>query len=180
MKKWISTACAIVALGSIFGLGCDEWLVGAPCTPETDKGTFTLGLQGENFAIETRNVQCQGSTPMMCVTATIEDKPANDTENLYEKWKDTQLKYSFCSCRCRDAEGNKYDKNSDKYSDLCECPPNTVCKMVLGNNIDEAPLKIRGSYCIPRCIEEGCLDNEACTPSSDSEEPWKWQCRSTI
>ncbi len=210
MKKWTTIACVIVGLVGTFSLGCEEWLVGAPCTPETDDGRFTTGISDNNYAIETRSSQCTGDSPMMCVTATNGNKdnpkdptegkdcgsnndcPADRpvcnennhcTESQYDIWlgkngNGTQEKYSFCSCRCKDADGNKYDSKSDKYDDLCDCPPNTRCKLILGKNIEKAPSKIQGSYCIPECLDQECTyENEVCSPSSDSKEPWKWKCK---
>ncbi|MCP4676900.1 MAG: hypothetical protein GY854_15565 [Deltaproteobacteria bacterium] len=209
MKKWTAIACVIVGLGGSFGLGCEEWFVGAPCTPETDDGTFTKELSGESYAIETRSSQCTGDSPMMCVTKTttdgasvsepkkaVADNPTACENNSdcsgefpickdnvcnrtqHDIWIGTQQKFSFCSCRCEDADGNKYDRNSDKYSGLCECPPNTTCKSILGKNIEDAPTKIQGSYCIPACIVEECTySDQVCSPSSDSKEPWKWKCK---
>ena len=145
---------------------------------ETDNGAFTEGITGTNYAIETRSVQCETG---ICVTVTKGTGSAPDDEegiSEYEQWEDTEVKYSFCSCRCKDADGNKYDRNNDKYDDLCECPPNTMCEQVLGNNIADAPEKIKGWYCIPRCIIVPCDDSDdVCTPSSNSDEPWKWSCK---
>ncbi|MCP4604299.1 MAG: hypothetical protein GY847_27890 [Proteobacteria bacterium] len=189
MKKWIIIASAVVTVGSIIGLGCDEWMVGAPCVPETDKGEFRKEIADKNYAIETRALQCQGDTPMVCMTKTkVRDsqRQAEEGEELsdfqiYEgrSGYGTQTKYSFCSCRCKDADGEQYDRNSDKYDDLCECPPNTICESVLNKNVQGAPDNIKGSYCIPNCIADGCehhTQGEECKPSSDSEEPWKWHC----
>ena len=140
--------------------GCREEMVGAPCVPETDKGEYNSDLQGTTYAIETRSVQCETK---VCVTRT-------------EKLSDTQLKYSFCSCRCRDLDGHTYQSDPDKYDYLCECPPDTYCESVLGD-IEGAPEKITGSYCIPSCIYSPCDPGKTCTPSSDSEEPWIWTCK---
>lgn len=181
MRRGIAIAGAVVLLLGVLCAGCDVWMVGAPCVPETDNGEFKTELADDTYAVETRSVQCETS---LCITLTKQVKPVDASgDNIFEKYKDTQEKYSFCSCRCRDAEGHGYDQNSDKYDDLCECPTSTQCVSVLGNNIEDAPEKVKGSYCIPNCVIEGCagMDNEGnrqkCTPSSDSEEPWKWRCK---
>jgi hypothetical protein len=176
MNKWMLIAVTVIASG-IIGMGCEEWLVGAPCAPETDLGVFTPGITGTNYAIETRSVQCDTG---ICVTVTEGTGNAADdqADNDYDKYEGTEAKYSFCSCRCKDADGHKYDRNNDKYDDLCECPPNTMCEQVLSNAIADAPEKIKGWYCIPKCIIIPCDDSdEVCTPSSDSKEPWKWACK---
>ena len=100
------------------------------------------------------------------------------------------LKFSFCSCRCEDGDKNRYSDNPDKYSDLCECPPSTHCVTVLdkiGDEGDENSTgispKLFGGYCVPECIANPCRVGtdeaeigEVCTPSSNSEEPWRWSC----
>jgi hypothetical protein len=256
MVKQILAVGACVILIGLVSAGCDEWMVGAPCVPETDDGTFNDGIKDITYSVETRSVQCEtgicitstrrGKEPdpecvvkgHVCLTkkwcnnngtptktsydckddlvccdadnkcvrqegftcqtekwceehdSTFEqtnecdgaDQVCCDNRTNFEKHKDTQLKYSFCSCRCRDAEGNQYDKNSDKYDDLCDCPSSTTCPSgadtTVGGNIEGAPDKIKGSYCIPNCVLEGCtVTGEVCTPSTDSEQPWKWRCR---
>ena len=160
-KKGVLCVILVTTLSSWLG-GCEEWMVGAPCKPETDRGEYVQGLTDETYAIETRSVQCEEN---MCVTKT-EVRPAG------------QLKYSFCSCRCKDKDGHGYDRNNDKYDDLCNCPPGTECSPdVISNNIDEVPDKLKGSYCIPACVAKPCNPDEKCAPSSDSKEPWKWQCK---
>lgn len=153
--------------GLIFLASCEEWMVGAPCKPETDVGTYVPNLTSSTYALETRSVQCQTS---VCITKTE------------YRDSDTQFKYSFCSCRCKDKNGHKYDRNSDKYDDLCECPSGTVCSEdVVNNNIDQIPDTLKGSYCLPGCIDEPCTEvggiDYKCTPPNDSEEPWKWKCK---
>lgn len=179
MCRWTKIIVAVVILSGLTGIGCEEWLVGVPCVSETEDKSFEPTLTQDSYAIETRSVQCPGLTTI-CITATQRLRNADDTQtDPYEKNKDTQAKYSFCSCRCKDADGHKYDKNSDKYDDLCECPSNTSCQLVLGKNIN-APEKIKGSYCMPKCIADKtkCLEQgKICTPSSDSDEPWNWKCR---
>jgi hypothetical protein len=130
--------------------------VGAPCTPESDDGTFKNQI-GVTDLVEPRNVQCETRT---CITRTDYDGVDAD-------------KYSFCSCKCKNAEGS----NADKPEDLCECPPNTLCEPV--DFPVEAAEKVRGYYCIPKCIAEGCLDDEEkkCTASNNSDEPWAWKCK---
>jgi hypothetical protein len=163
MKTKIAAASAFVLMLGASSFGCEVWMVGAPCKPETDKGIYTKGLGDQTYAIETRSVQCEDN---MCVTKTE------------VRLNDDQFKYSFCSCRCRDKDNHKYDRNNDKYDDLCECPPGTVCSPnVISNNIDEVPDKLKGSYCIPECIANPCTEKEKCTPSNDSDEPWKWKCK---
>lgn len=166
MLKRISAASAF-ALLIVCGLGCDEDMVGAPCKPETDDAKYDKDAK-TTYAIETRSVQCETT---MCVTKT----ETNPSENV----DGNQLKYSFCSCRCKDKDGHGYDRNNDKYDDLCECPPGSICSPdVVSNNIDQVPEKLKGSYCIPDCISEPCSGlNEKCTPSNDSDEPWKWKCK---
>ena len=192
----ISGALALsIGLGS---LGCQEWLVGSPCVAETDRGEFVpLENPGATtYAIETRSVQCKG-TNMVCLTATHRypeptGTPHDQAKTDYEKWQGTHVKYSFCSCRCKDAQGHTYDRNSDKYSGLCECPWNTRCVEVLGTEVD-APDKVQGSYCLPDCVAcgndptiEGCQENdictedEVCTPSSNSDKPWRWSCKPKV
>ena len=186
MSKNVLIACTLVFAVSILGFGCKEELVGAPCVPETDKGDFNYDLNGTQWSIETRSVQCESrGANMVCLTKTAENANAPneqaqicaDEKDIDACWNDEQVQYkfSFCSCRCRDKDGHKYDENSDKYDDLCECPPNTTCEDVLGD-IEGAPEKIKGSYCVPNCIAEPCGDGDICTPSSDSEKPWQWSC----
>jgi hypothetical protein len=186
MSKSIQIAATVVMIAGVFGAGCLEWLVGAPCTPETDEGVFNKDLADTTYLVETRSVQCKTS---ICLTKIKlnEGEISEEAESDFEKYKNSQTKYSFCSCRCEDKDGNKFDRNNDKFDDLCECPPSTNCIKVLGDNIEAAPDKIKGSYCIPKCIDEGCqevrhtrdgnLIRQKCVPSSDSEEPWKWKCQ---
>ena len=164
MLNRISIATAGVGL-LLCLMGCDEAMVGAPCKPETDDAKYNPDAK-TTYAIETRSVQCETT---MCVTKT-EFRPGQSS---------TQLKYSFCSCRCKDKDGHGYDRNNDKYDDLCECPPGSVCSPdVVSNNIDQVPDKLKGSYCIPDCIADPCSGpTEKCTPSNDSDEPWKWKCK---
>lgn len=144
---------------------CDEFMVGAPCKPETDPGTYYPNLTSDTYALETRSVQCKTG---ICITKT---ERGNSSE--------PQHKYSLCSCRCEDKDGNKYDRNSDKYDDLCECPSGSVCSRgVVNNNIEDIPETIKGAYCLPSCIAESCPQTGSeCSPSNDSEEPWKWTCK---
>ncbi|MBN2672288.1 MAG: hypothetical protein JXX29_11455 [Deltaproteobacteria bacterium] len=94
------------------------------------------------------------------------------------------LKFSFCSCRCEDEDGNRYVDNPDKYDDLCECPPSAHCVKVL-DPITGISDKLFGGYCVPECIDEPCESSgasnedfgEICTPSTNSEEPWLWSCK---
>jgi hypothetical protein len=184
MTRWIFLTGVAVLLSNIVSLGCEEWLVGSPCVAETDTGEFVnLETPGATtYALETRSVQCQGAN-MVCLTTLhrYEAPRGNENgnaQNEYELWEGTHVKYSFCSCRCRDDQGHKYDRNSDKYDDLCPCPTRTTCVEVLGSDI-EAPEKVRGSYCMPNCVADPtqCTVDETCTPSSNSEEPWKWSCK---
>ena len=175
MSRWIACAIAVIMTAAVVGIGCQEEMVGAPCTPETDKGDFNASIEGVTYSIETRSVQCE---TRICLTKTelIGSKvecQANPTMNNCE---DVQTKFSFCSCRCKDADDNTYQTNPDKYDYLCECPPNTLCEKVL-TGIEEAPEKVTGSYCIPKCIANPCVLPEVCTPSTNSEEPWNWKCK---
>ncbi len=180
MKRTV-IGCIAALLVGILGFGCEEWLVGAPCVPETDKGDFSKEIHGMTYAIETRSVQCQGNS-MVCLTATRGgegddlEQVGDGEEDNYKKYAGTQVKHSFCSCRCSDDEGHKFDRNSDKYDDLCECPSNTKCISVLSKSMP-APENIRGSYCMPNCVYDHCFEDQRCTPSSDSKEPWKWSCK---
>ncbi len=188
MAKWISAAVGTLVFASLVQLGCQEEMVGAPCVPETDKGEFssTLSTGSKTWSIETRSVQCETRT---CLTTT-QDNMLNDSAacaadpTLDNCWNGdngpTQVKYSFCSCQCQDSAGHTYSKNSDKYSYLCECPPNTKCISIL-KDIEGAPDKIKGSYCVPSCIaNDMCYpiagENRMCVPSSDSTKPWQWKC----
>ena len=163
-KQMVILATTVIV--SVFFLSaCDKWMVGAPCKPETDNGTYYPELKSDTYSLETRSVQC---TTGICVTKTrVRDGG--------------QQKYSFCSCRCRDKDGHSYDRNSDKYDDLCECPSGSYCSPdVVNNNIEQIPDTIKGSYCLPGCInpENECVHTgEQCVPSSDSKEPWKWTCK---
>jgi hypothetical protein len=183
MMRSLCVRGTLVMVLCIASLGCDEWLVGSPCVAETDTGEFVpLENPGATtYGLETRSVQCRGDSPMVCLTATHrkakwEQNAGAETE--YLQWKDTHTKYSFCSCRCKDSDGNKYDRNSDKYDDLCECPWSTECSEVLGKDI-AAPEKVRGSYCMPDCVADQKLcphRGERCLPSTDSDRPWAWKC----
>ena len=185
MTRW-TTAAWFALLGvAVICSGCPEEMVGAPCVPETDKGEFNTTATGTTYSIETRSVQCE---TRICLTKTdvVQDmteckgsiaNDENDVSDDVDACQDTQLKYSFCSCRCKDLEGNTLQSNPDKFDGvLCECPPNTSCEEVLGN-IKEAPEKVSGSYCIPNCIATPCEEDEECVPSKDSEKPWEWKCK---
>jgi hypothetical protein len=164
MKRWYLLIAAIITVGLLFSLSCEEEMVGAPCEAETDDGTYDSQLQGVTYSIEPRSVQCE---TRVCLT---------QTEIIEGTQEDLQAKYSFCSCRCKDLEGHTFEDDPDKYDDLCECPPNTLCEQVLGD-IKEAPEKLTGSYCIPTCVTTGCEDDkQVCFPSEDSEKPWEWTC----
>jgi hypothetical protein len=161
-RQMLSAICLLVACG-FTGVSCAEEMVGAPCVPETDKGTYNTNLKGATTSIETRSVQCE---TRVCLTRTVLVTAKE------------QQKFSFCSCRCKDADGHTYQSNPDKYDYLCECPPDTVCQEVLGA-IEGAPDKVTGSYCMPNCIASPslCLAPDVCTPSTDSTQPWKWNCK---
>jgi len=182
MSRWIASAIAVIVTAAFVGAGCAEEMVGAPCTPETDKGDFNANIEGTTYSIETRSVQCE---TRICLTKTetsadpaaegsVAECEADPTK--LENCNGTQTKFSFCSCRCRDEGGHTYQSNPDKYDYLCECPPNTLCEKVL-TGIEEAPDKVTGSYCIPKCIAAPCFLPEVCTPSKDAEEPWNWKCK---
>lgn len=179
MSRGIAGAIAVIMTAAVVGIGCAEEMVGAPCTPETDKGDFNASIEGTTYSIETRSVQCE---TRICVTktelnSTSDNNPADCKANpTQDNCEGTQLKFSFCSCRCKDENNHTYQSNPDKYDYLCECPPNTLCEEVL-TGIEEAPDKIKGSYCIPKCIANPCTSPEICTPSSNPEEPWNWKCK---
>jgi hypothetical protein len=208
MAKWIVAAVGVLVFASLMQIGCKEEMVGAPCVPETDRGDFSANLEGTTWSIETRSVQCD---TRLCVTKTAPNPVADEViaacvaaagasggadagtgtaeEIMAACWESeggaVQAKYSFCSCRCKDIAGHTYNTNPDKYDYLCECPPNTKCVDVL-SDIEEAPDKVKGSYCVPNCIaggecypqpnDDGDLTNYMCTPSKDSEKPWQWAC----
>jgi len=182
MYRWIATAMGVVFFSGLVMLGCKEQMVGAPCVPETDKGEFNASAGGTTYSIETRSVQCE---TRICLTKTdaentgsTQTEDCQSEENLENCWEGSpvQWKFSFCSCRCKDVAGHTYNQNPDKYDYLCECPPNTRCEEVLGD-IEEAPEKIKGSYCVPNCISSACEAGYICTPSKDSEKPWQWTCQ---
>lgn len=186
MYRWIATAMGVILFAGINFLGCAEEMVGAPCVPETDKGEFNASASGTTWSIETRSVQCE-TTNRICLTKTDADSPTapatqvddcKNDPNLEDCWDTSrvQWKFSFCSCRCKDVAGHTYNQNPDKYDYLCECPPNTKCEEVLGD-IEEAPEKIKGSYCVPNCISSACDEGSMCTPSKDSDKPWEWTCK---
>ncbi len=162
MKKSLFSIAVLVVIGAVFTSSCGDEMVGAPCLSETDEGDYNMELEGVTYSIETRSVQCE---TRVCLTQ-VEKNP---------NFEQTQAKYSFCSCRCRDMDGHTYEDNPDKYQ-LCECPPNTFCEPVLGD-IKEAPEKVIGDYCIPSCIASNpCNQDEICVPSEDGEKPWEWSC----
>lgn len=171
--------------------GCPEEMVGAPCVPETDKGEFNIDVEGVTWSLETGSVQC---ATRICLTQIRPNQTASkgdceERNNLDACWKGNngpvQLKFSFCSCRCMDAEGHKYKDNTDKYDDLCECPPSTVCEKVM-EPIDGGPPNLPGGYCVPSCIHTPCSPDpntgepRICTPSKNSDEPWKWYCAEVL
>ena len=196
--------------------GCPEEMVGAPCVSETDNRKFSNELlssvakkEDVTWSIETGSVQC---ATHLCLTQTKKNPDADITDpgrsaacsedptedNCGAIFNDdgsveqepVLLKFSFCSCRCEDGDGNRKADNPDKYDYLCECPPSAHCEPVLekigdsgdsGSTISE---KLFGGYCVPECIAEPCEDDDAshehlgevCTPSTNSEEPWLWSC----
>jgi hypothetical protein len=184
----LTTLVACLSIAVLFLAGCPEEMVGAPCVPETDKGEFNSTLKGSTYSIETRSVQCEtricltktelntAGTTAECTACLSLSETNDDTGACVDECDSAQLKYSFCSCRCRDSDGNTFQTNPDKYDYLCECPPNTQCEKVI-EAIEGAPEKITGSYCIPNCIATGCDElTELCVPSKDSEQPWLWKC----
>lgn len=164
---------AVMTFGICLAVGCEDEMVGAPCKAETDDSTFNENQEGTTYSIETRSVQCEST---ICLTKTEFNRRAN-TNSDGDFIRQSQTKYSFCSCRCKDLEGHTYNSNPDKYHDLCECPPNTRCELVM-DALEGAPDKVTGSYCIPNCIHNGCQskEKEICVPSSDSSKPWEWSC----
>ncbi|MBN2802018.1 MAG: hypothetical protein JXR91_02870 [Deltaproteobacteria bacterium] len=190
-KKTITLGLVVLLIGII---GCKEEMVGAPCIPETDDGSFNVGIEGTTWSIETGSVQC---ATHLCLTQVNKNESSRNVEACKDNpsldicWLEknnegdvvappAQLKFSFCSCRCEDAEGHKLSDNPDKYSDLCECPPSTVCEKVM-DPIPGLSDKLPGSYCVPNCISKPCDESidDICTPSKDSKEPWKWTCETT-
>ena len=174
----IPVVTAILFAIGVLNLSCQEWQVGAPCVPETDNGEFTAGISQETTSIETRSVQCETG---ICMTVTQQipgETPLTDEDlSEFDQNAGTQRKFSFCSCQCKDANDNTYDRNDDKLDRLCMCPSSTKCKKVIKNSIEGAPPKIVGGYCIPDCIIDGCDDDQVCSPSSNSDEPWNWSCK---
>jgi hypothetical protein len=186
MSKWIVAAVGALVFVSLLQLSCKDQMVGAPCIPETDKGDFSATLSGTTWSIETRSVQCE---TRLCVTKTqsltglvdeAQIAACTADPTLANCWEGddgmTQAKYSFCSCRCKDINGKAG----------CQCPPNTKCVEVLGD-IQEAPAKVKGSYCVPNCMasgdcyswdknNDGDIEKLTCMPSKDSEKPWQWKC----
>ena len=186
MTKYVAVIFGIILITSI---GCKEELVGAPCASETDQNIFSSKIAGTTWSIESRTVQCDTTkSNMVCLTKIEKNNNENSTECVNDasvescwgekdNYHPVQLKYSFCSCRCKNAAGKSVANDPDRYDYLCECPPDTVCESVL-TDIEDAPEKIAGSYCVPNCIATPCeTAGEVCTPSSDSEEPWKWKCK---
>ncbi|MBN2529515.1 MAG: hypothetical protein JXR76_24215 [Deltaproteobacteria bacterium] len=207
----------IIVTVAFLATGCPEKMVGAPCVSETDNKKFSTELLSESdvatamtWSIETGSVQCATN---LCLTQTKVNKDAEakikecqddpseqtcgaDISNGDVKGEPVILKFSFCSCRCKDGDDNSYADNPDKFGDLCECPPSAKCVKVLdkiggtgdskddnesgGSAISE---KLFGSYCVPACIDTPCYNQnssdekgEVCTPSTNSEEPWLWSC----
>ena len=193
-KKTATLGLLVLLIGVI---GCKEEMVGAPCIPETDNGSVNLGINGTTWSIETGSVQC---ATHLCLTQINKSTNVSGSRTeackkdptLKNCWMEkdnagtikegpVQLKFSFCSCRCADPEGHMYKDDHDKYSDLCECPPSTVCKEVL-DPIEGISDKLPGSYCVPNCIDEPCdttNGEEICTPAKDSKKPWEWTCEKT-
>ncbi len=179
-----TTLLVIVLVSALVSFGCKEWLVGAPCVPETDLGTYQTTLTGDvTYSVETRSVQCETA---VCITSTTTDQanpPETDNPELttYQQYNGYQQKFSFCSCRCATDDGQVYDRNDDKLDDLCPCPGSSICERVLPMTVGVAE-NVAGSYCIPECILGGCLSagesDETCTPSNDDEKPWAWSCQS--
>lgn len=205
------TITFVLVMGTLMAMGCAEEMVGAPCVSETDNRKFSTELLSSEasgaitWSIETGSVQCATN---LCLTQTkknpdassdrvteCRNDPTPDNCGSIVKNGDVQeesvlLKFSFCSCRCEDGDGNRQSDNPDKYDYLCECPPSAQCVNVLdkiggnsesGSGISE---KLFGSYCVPKCIAEPCRDGsaaednsgEVCTPSTNSKEPWLWSC----
>ena len=205
--------CTMSAI--ILSMGCEEEMVGAPCVSETDNRKFSTELLSSvakkddvTWSIETGSVQCETH---LCLTQSkknpdaddIEDRSALCSEDPTEEncgaviesngnvvQEPVLLKFSFCSCRCEDGDGNRKADNPDKYDYLCECPPSAHCEPVLekiggsGDSSSAISEKLFGAYCVPECIADPCIDDsashdhlgEVCTPSTNSEEPWLWSC----
>lgn len=203
---------------SFLAAGCPEQMVGAPCVSETDNRKFSTELLldgaqsgGKTWSIETGSVQCathvcltqtkinpdnkvQGHNDRIagCRTEPTEESCGAVINDGKVEEEPVILKFSFCSVRCEDGDGNRYADNPDKYDYLYECPPTTVCVKVLdkiGGNDDSGSAiseKLFGGYCVPECIENPCeVDpddasnkdyGKVCTPSENSDEPWLWSC----
>ncbi len=118
----------------------------------------------ENYIIDSSSGNCDKG---VCLTHT------------QQKSLDTVDTHHFCSCRCEDADGHKYDSNNDKYDSLCNCPGGTKCRQVVAScltNSDYCPdgwETVEGAYCIPVCFDS-C--HGRCMPPSSSDEPWEWTC----
>lgn len=209
----IRTVSLTIIIVILFGAGCKEEMVGAPCVSETDDRKYNTELIAEGtkddaitWSIETGSVQCATN---ICLTQTkrnpdvdqnLSSSPGESRQVACRRDPTPEncdaildgntvveepvlLKYSFCSCRCEDGDGNRVSDNPDKYDYLCECPPSAKCVSVL-DPIGGISPKLYGSYCVPECIAEPCETRgasddgfgEVCTPSANSEEPWLWSC----
>lgn len=203
----LKTVTFISIVMVVMASGCKEEMVGAPCVSETDDRIFNVDLLGSEaksdditWSIETGSVQCETN---ICLTQTKRNPDADkdrrescgaapSPENCGAVINDGDveeepvlLKFSFCSCRCEDGEGNRQADNADKFEHLCECPPSAHCVKVLDPIAGIESDKLFGGYCVPECIDEPCEASgasddgfgEVCTPSSNSEEPWLWSCK---
>ncbi|MBN2341066.1 MAG: hypothetical protein JXX29_11135 [Deltaproteobacteria bacterium] len=204
-RRYYKFAASCAALLLNVSCAADEVEVGVECDPPPDLPLYNTALLASDdnaidVNIEVGAAECKTE---VCLNITQvnpdadyqrKDNCFNDptTENCDAVTENggaevlaepVLLNFTFCSCRCEDGDGNRYSDNPDKYDYLCECPPSTVCKPVL-NQLTTAVSGIAGAYCVPRCIDEPCVTTdgtnehlgEVCTPSSSSEEPWKWNC----
>ena len=98
MSKSIQLAAIIFTIAGFLGVGCGPEKVGAPCAPETDEGVFNKALADTTYLVETRSVQCETG---ICLTKIKlnQGEVKEEAESDFEKYKNSQTKYSFCSCR---------------------------------------------------------------------------------
>ncbi len=161
----LSKAAAQIAVGNRISAQCrarpdasgapafqddsDSSAVGTVCTSPDFEGFPYWGMTGQSLALGPADECGQGP----CLSR-IEMEGDNDGLQYYHS----------CSCRCADEKGNDASSNAA----LCACPGSTKCRLIS---------HFVGSFCVPLCIDEGCLDSTDCTPSQDGAAPWEWACQ---